>query len=1485
MSRKKNKVLAFILAVAMVVTSFGSDLAVTRAYAVESEEDLEELKSRDIATADWEVIPDGEQDNSAVSSATEGVVNDAIEDAAVTASEAEESSAVSDTTVTEAVIDNSDVLDSTEASASLLSSDVNLNAATSFSSSEEDLEASASLSSSGEDLEASASLSSSQDESGAACSSLEEKNVTVEYRATKGGSVSVSKETVNILDEKAEFKGATATAWNDEYKFVDWTDEDGNQISTESTIIPSDISEDKIYTANFIAVEDISDKMPGIEKEGVHEGGVVVSVKAEEGIFPAGTEVVITAVSDEQALDTAKDALGENITVAKGVDISFVYEGNEIQPADFNYVHVTLALEENLEGDNFSVLHDHGSEVDVIEAEVSKDEDGKVESVEFDTNEFSIFIIAGDGENSSTDTDDGRAVATIRFYKEEINSGSNEVIFEKLVKKGDAVANPGIPTIKDNQEFIGWYIDGDNSNESNRVSFSPSDEDPSSSYIVDHVVQDEIIEVYPVIRSTYYVTFIGSDGEIARVKQVIVNKEEDKTLDLSNITIPAPAGRAFKGWSTEKDNEEKIVSSINVTTDSLMLYAIIVDAFWIRFEGNVCGGWGSTYTGPVFVENGDTLRYALSKVTTVPERTGYTFKGWSFYNEVNNTVLTEADLDTEIQDVSETFLDKKKDELYLYAVWTPNDKTKLTIIEWHQNATLDGYDYAKNWVFEGATGVTTNSTVTVAESKGKVVVSTSKDGAVKTIDKFETGFNYDTSLGSYYTIKNSEEEKNEQGEIIGNKDTTIVEATGDTVVNIYVQRKEIKVEFKLLEWVYKQTNDNYGSLYGLVGGNYVELGKYGNSWYYYGGQYRGKRYKKSLEPTDYKIFTGKYGQTYSQTNQSWPSEYQWYEEYDQDGVKGTHYTFLDSFLLDQTLYGEAAESVGHTFYHYKQNIDGSYSLDGTATTTVTGKGGKFGFTDKYNAFSVSRYLQAGSLINTNWQTWKKCHDDLANPSGEGDYSIDLKDGDNLYILHERHKFDLTLRVFDPVSGNETDTTISGIPYEQVLNDNSKVAPYAKADYTPGKKQGYSFGWYKDPLGTTPFDFSMQMPDGGAVAYGIYKPVEYTITLIPDGGTFVAGLAGLNGKDPATFMIKSTEEVDRDNLITGIKKDNYELTGWYYPNGQEFKYGRVTEDTTLIAVWRYQGYTKVVYKAGDHFSFDGGKKEFIPDYNYATDSSVVVAAPPTTTINDEVNKKYYTFIGWEVKGNQGKTYYPNDVFTINSKLIDAGEERSGVRYVVVNAVYKETGEPGGEDEKTLIIYDPNIAGQGADAGQAQITESQLKVNKSITVRGATFTKARYKQTSWNTSPDGSGLTVNFKDSLNAATIIGADNVNRAGNSNANILYAQYEPVELVVEIKGSSIECPYNNEWITNKEYTINSATYYDANDNKVTVFDFTIENVNYKGSGIKEKDVKLDANNKVIAYEIALSANDFEPKNSAYQNVRFVIDPNNSKLKLTIKEK
>ena len=60
MLKKWNRVLAILLAFALVTTTFGSDLASTRAFAVENEEELAQLENDDIQTADWEQIPQEE---------------------------------------------------------------------------------------------------------------------------------------------------------------------------------------------------------------------------------------------------------------------------------------------------------------------------------------------------------------------------------------------------------------------------------------------------------------------------------------------------------------------------------------------------------------------------------------------------------------------------------------------------------------------------------------------------------------------------------------------------------------------------------------------------------------------------------------------------------------------------------------------------------------------------------------------------------------------------------------------------------------------------------------------------------------------------------------------------------------------------------------------------------------------------------------------------------------------------------------------------------------------------------------------------------------------------------------------------------------------------------------------------------------------------------------------------------------------------------
>ena len=1483
MKRCKN-VIAILLALSMVSASFSSDFAMANAYAVESNEELEDLKDRDIATVEWEKV--NTEDDSTLQVSGESVnsgEDESTDVAAATISSNDQSvSEISKEGASNAGEQHSD--SSEDASSAGSSND----ASSAGSSNDTSSAGSSNDTSSAADASASSSSSieaeiESTSDASAEKSSVEENLVSISYKATKGGNVSKTKETIDLNNKESVPEGATATPWNDKYVFTYWTDENGNQVSTEASFVPGEVTEDTTFIANFSSVETISDTMPVIEVSDVHEGGLVVSVNAEEGLFPAGTEVVITAISDTQAIDTAKDTLGEHVTAAKGVDIKFVYEGNEIQPADSKYVHVALSLEEVIEGDSFTVLHEHEGNVTEIEnASLSTeeansdpaDETQVVTAAEFDVNQFSIFIIAGTGEDSSTDTDDGRAVATYKFYKKAYEAEDNEVIFEKIVKAGDNVSNPGIPLIEDNQEFIGWYIYDSEGTRKEQVSFDKK----TNLYTVAHVEQNSTVNIYPVVRSTYYVTFFGTDGEIHRVEKVVVESDEDKKLDItgSEFSITALAGTAFKGWSTEKDNPDKIVEYVDVTQGPLILYPIIVEAYWVRFQGNVTGQSGATYTGPVYIEHGQTLQDALNKVKGNPERTGYDFLGWSFENKVDNTVLTDADKQTKIEDIAA--VDQDKAELYLYAVWKAKEKTKVTIIEWHQNSIdLEKYDFAVNTVVEG---VTTGSTISVKEKNGKVIISTSADNTIKEISKFDTGFEYDSSIAVPYTIKDGSA-----------NNTTIAGASGDTVINIYEQRKKITFTYYIAKDVkYNRTTDYYGDLFGTVKGKYVRIYFHGgliNQYFYYIGEdgtlikYNGNRYTRKVGSwEEYKVFESRYGVTLKNAGYTWPSEYEWHVEKNDSGPTGTHETFVDAFLEDRVFYGIDEGYSTNYFYHFKQDVDGNYDLD-NPDITVSGGSGGFIFTDKFKAFSVTRYLIGGSITNRDVNSWSECHDEEKNPDGNGVTSVAGNTYQNIYILHERHKYNLTLKVFDPISGLENvsaSSVVTGIPYEQVLNTNSGVVPYATEGYTPGDIQGYEFGWYKDPAGTEKFDFSIEMPDGGVVVYGIYKPVKYTVTLHSEGGKYVNQLkpdAELGDPEISRFKIWCYEEVDRNNLLTGVEKEDYKLLGWYYADGSEFKYGRVTSNIDLYAHWTYKGVVKVLYDAGTHGLFDDDTNQFVPEYNYSSGCSVVVAAPPTKIINDVQNKKYYTFIGWRIRGVDSEIYYPNDVFTTTDEIIKASDYTVGkVKYVIVDAVYKETGGPGGEDEKTFIIYDPN----DGDAGQARIVKESLIVNKAEQALGATFTKKGYRQVSWNTMPDGTGLEVPF-----GTKYIAADNVDRSitKNSDDNILYAIYEPVKLIIEIQGSSATYTYDGTSKSNNVFSVKRAYYKDESDNEVIVNGVTKDNIVYNGNAVTGTNVNHKGDN-IVPYEKYLEIKDFQAVNTGYEVYEIVIDSDNSSFKLTI---
>ncbi|SCY68232.1 InlB B-repeat-containing protein [Butyrivibrio sp. INlla14] len=934
MLKKCNKALSILLAFALVFTMLGSDFASVRAFAEEGEEQTLQVESAEPAA---ETVEEPQQQ-------PEEVQEEVPE-------EPEKSEPEVQPEVTDEAATLADVAGDDAAATGGSATEENKpeEAATEGSTGEAAVEASSEAS-----VEAATEAS-----SGEIQEEVKENLVTVSYRSTKGGSVSNKEETINLNDESAKFVGATAAAWNDEYTFVNWTDAEGNVVCEEATFVPADVKTDATFTANFKAVENIEEKMPAIIADGVHEGGMIVSVNAEEGLFPAGTELKISAVPEDDALATARGELGDKVSAAKGVDISFVFEGNVIQPADSKYVHVTLALEDTTEFENVSVLHDHEGNVETLDANVSTNAEGNVDAVSFDANQFSIFIIAEEDDPSATE----KKVVEFRFYDNRKMTG--EPFNVQLVKNGDALSNPGVPlsiSNAENQVFIKWETEEGEDVKYETISGITAE-------------TPDVVIVIPVIQTTYYIQYHGLDDEIAFVKDYVLtdeSPEEDKYVNtVDEYYLKADSGNAFDGWSTSnatpkgtrpyvQDNGTKNYADVT-KPENRNLYAVIVEAYWIHFEGN---GSGASYVEPTYLVKGDNL----SKVKDITAtRDGYEFAGWSL--TADGEALTEAELASlKIEEIEQVDAEKV---LRLYAVWTPEGKTTVSVVFWQQKITDSWdteeakrtYDYKDSYVIKD---VDTGTEITDAFLNEKLSVDYKAHG--------DTGFEYRT-FTVYDTHTDSE--------------TTVAEPRGNTVVNVYYDRKVMTITFTRYgipaSEYYETTEDNSGTqyygtddggesfyrltrrvtttytltyngeeytgrvyfrrsngsyqgidnysvnrtYYGRINGVYVVLERHVNTvtnWYKPdGSEYTGARYKTVAGAANewYTVeeIKGLYGQTLLDAGYTWPTSADWYDGHNNSGTgTGTHTTFLDAFLETITFYGNEPKGGSvHVGFH-KQNV-------------------------------------------------------------------------------------------------------------------------------------------------------------------------------------------------------------------------------------------------------------------------------------------------------------------------------------------------------------------------------------------------------------------------------------------------------------------------------------------------------------------------------------------------------------------------------------
>jgi len=139
--------------------------------------------------------------------------------------------------------------------------------------------------------------------------------------------------------------------------------EEEAEVPAEAPVVEDNAGEEETVELNETAPETDSEEdvvlnAESFELEKELDNGLKVTVAFKAGTVPEGTEVVITPAKEE-ALEAAKAARGEDYE-AMGADISFVYNGEEIEPKDYseNKVSVTLSFEGQEElGSDFETSH------------------------------------------------------------------------------------------------------------------------------------------------------------------------------------------------------------------------------------------------------------------------------------------------------------------------------------------------------------------------------------------------------------------------------------------------------------------------------------------------------------------------------------------------------------------------------------------------------------------------------------------------------------------------------------------------------------------------------------------------------------------------------------------------------------------------------------------------------------------------------------------------------------------------------------------------------------------------------------------------------------------------------------------------------------------------------------------------------------------------------------------------------------------------
>ena len=732
MFKKWNRILAFLLSIALVTTTFGSDFASAKVYAEENEiveesdeteEPKEETTIADLPAA--EVIPQDELGGGNGEGSGNSGNNEEGTTPVVTSTEGngEGTPTLGDPVSTtdepeyELDEDGNPVLD--ENGNPKLKEKV------------------------------------AEDETEEEVVETEEEvdGIKIYYVVSNEDAGSVSKKS-EVFAENKELEGSTAEAF-DGYKFVNWTDEDGKIVCDDEYFLPeaSDLGvsedaedaegeepEDEVkeitFTANFVA-KDEGPTFNGKVIRSVEVDGVQVDFWAEQGVLPddarfevkrvypnveAAIEKDLEAVineeldSDEEVEVEVKDTVSFDIKIFADSYISEDNEDGYIEIDNNDKVKVTFtnvaaAASSASDADTgLAVYHVDGSDVEYQD----HDKVSKEDSITFDAEHFSTYTVTIYHKTYKSDA----AVLNIKIRDiadktKEIGSDISEEFTVDNYR--DSTAVKSIDEIKekiaesykaDGYVFVKATI-GDNSSSTEVKSIKLKSSGKIG--IKDSLQYSYDNSSYSDLGNNEVYFWYAKEGTIFTVKYdinggVVNSSFTNLVADVTNkaeftaITVPknqtswnnktafTKTNFEFYGWSTDKNakwNDDSVItggSEYRISADDdededgvIKLYAVWKSKYTYKIKYDKNSGSGTISPSEVTeLEPGD--------VTMLPSgsglsKSGYTFLGWSVSQTEPGLVVkgkTTAEIYTAGSplELTDTLISNAKNKVItLYAVW------------------------------------------------------------------------------------------------------------------------------------------------------------------------------------------------------------------------------------------------------------------------------------------------------------------------------------------------------------------------------------------------------------------------------------------------------------------------------------------------------------------------------------------------------------------------------------------------------------------------------------------------------------------------------------------------------------------------------------------------------------------------------------------------------------------------------------------------